>query len=130
MSFSLVNLWIDHLAILAWIRCQPLPSHDEAHHTFVGALMIAVLVSLVAVVLRSTAWMAGAFYGSVSHIVLDSIVHADMQPFEPMILGNPMHLGANAMVFASLILLAPTAWLISMCVSTAIGWASDRRQQS
>lgn len=117
-SFTLVNLWIDHQAIIAWFGGTPLPSHAEPYHTMLGALMAATVVALAAVVTRSSAWAAGAYFGGVSHILLDAVVHPEMQPFDRMIAGNPLYLGA--MMQVSVALLPPTIWLIVQCVSSAL----------
>ena len=122
LSFTLVNLWIDHLAILAWFRGMPLPGHDEPHHTMVGAAMVAVLVSLLGVMFRALPWVVGAFYGAISHILLDAMVHPDMHPFEPVVMGNPLYLGAEAMFPISVLLVLPLVWLTALCVSAALGW--------
>jgi membrane-bound metal-dependent hydrolase YbcI (DUF457 family) len=129
VAFTLVNLWIDSMAIEAVLTGQPLPGHDEPHHTLVGALMVGVLVALPAVLpgLRSVGWMVGAFFGAVSHIFLDALVHPEMQPFEPVILGNPLYLGA--MLQVSVALMPLTIWLIVQCVSAALGFVRTRQAQ-
>ncbi len=42
---------------------------------------------------RTISWPAaatGAFLGAYSHVLLDSMIHADVQPFAPFTDGNPM----------------------------------------
>jgi hypothetical protein len=38
---------------------------------------------------RAAAW-AGAFLGTISHILLDAVMHVDVRPFWPLHPGNPM----------------------------------------
>ncbi len=112
-SFALVNLWIDSSAIFAWFDGIPLPSHDEPWHTLHGALLFAGFISLFGIL--SWRWVLGAFFGAVSHIYLDGMVHPEMQPFVDTEPGNPIYLGAMAPV--SLALLPLTTWLIALIVS-------------
>lgn len=77
-------------------------------HTYIGAVLIAVFSALTGKYLSefglrmlsiSTAqnpikiawWVAvlSAFVGSFSHVFLDSIMHADVEPFFPLTLDNP-----------------------------------------
>jgi len=127
LSFTLVNLWIDSQAIYAWFTSQSLPSHDEAHHTIVGALMVAVCVSVPGILMRTReAWALGAFTGALSHIFLDALVHPDMHPFDPVMRGNPLYIDGMAPV--SLTLVPLTGWLIAECVSSALGYVRKRRE--
>lgn len=84
-------------------------------HTVGGALAIAALVTLVApwivrpmvtrwnseaahyrvawlkvVACRWPAVATGAFFGTLSHVTLDALIHADMNPFAPVAMGNPL----------------------------------------
>jgi hypothetical protein len=38
-----------------------------------------------------TAALSGAFVGAYSHVVLDSIMHVDMEPFAPLSMANGLH---------------------------------------
>jgi membrane-bound metal-dependent hydrolase YbcI (DUF457 family) len=113
ISFVLVNLWIDIEAILAVVYSEPLPGHDHWNHTFVGATLIAVFIGMLGV--RSWSWVLGAFTGAWSHILLDSLVHTDMNPFKPVIEGNPLYLGI--MEPLSWFLTPLTIWFIAQIVS-------------
>jgi membrane-bound metal-dependent hydrolase YbcI (DUF457 family) len=112
VSYALVNLWLDLDAILAWLRDQPLPSHDESWHTMHGALLFAGFISVFGIL--SWRWISGAFFGAVSHIYLDGMVHPEMQPFVDTQQGNPIYLGA--MVPVSVALMPLTCWLIALIV--------------
>jgi membrane-bound metal-dependent hydrolase YbcI (DUF457 family) len=85
-------------------------------HTFLGALIIAYLVMLIApsicnFLLRRwnkevmhyklpwlietepsprSAVMIGAFFGTLSHVLLDSLMHHDIHPFAPFSQANPL----------------------------------------
>lgn len=121
VSFALTNIWIDALAILAVVSGDPLPGHDEWGHTFVGATLIAVMVGVFGI--RSWPWVLGAFLGAWSHIVLDMLVHKDIEPLRPMIAGNPFYLGI--MEPLSWALIPFTVWFIAQTVSS--GMAMTRK---
>lgn len=121
LSFVLVNLWIDGPAILAVLQGQPLPSHEHWHHTFVGATLVAVIVTCFQI--RSWPWAIGAFFGAWSHILLDGLVHLDMNPWYPIAMGNPLYLGI--MEPLSWFLMPLTVWFTVQIVSGSL--ASVRR---
>ena len=78
-------------------------------HTYVGAILIAVISALTGKYLSELGfkiigmakgqpiiiewWVAflSAFIGSFSHVLLDSIVHTDVEPFYPFTLINNFH---------------------------------------
>lgn len=121
VSFTLVNLWLDLDAIFAWLEGQPLPSHDEPWHTMHGALLFAGFISVFGFL--SWRWISGAFYGAVSHIYLDGMVHPEMQPFVDTQPGNPIYM--DAMVPVSLSLLPLTIWLVVLIVLTVLRASSS-----
>lgn len=77
-------------------------------HTYMGATLLAIISALTGKYLSQFGlWVLGiedsfyttikwwvvllsAFVGSYSHVLLDSIMHSDVQPFYPFILLNPM----------------------------------------
>jgi len=78
-------------------------------HTYVGAVLIAVFAALTGKYLSelglkvlgisksenpiSIAWWVvflSAVVGSFSHVLLDSIMHSDVEPFFPFLLDNPL----------------------------------------
>ena len=78
-------------------------------HTYVGAVLIAIFAALTGKYLSefslkllgisksdnpiSIAWWVvflSAFIGSFSHVLLDSIMHIDVEPFLPFLLDNPL----------------------------------------
>ena len=91
-----------------WIMVQ---GHGHIHgftHTFIGACLIAVFSCLTGKYLSEIglrvigiskannpvhiSWkiaMLSAFVGSVSHVALDALMHADVEPFYPIPVDNP-----------------------------------------
>ena len=112
VAFCAANVVID-IEPLVWIVRGEAPLHRLAH-TFVGAVAVAlVTVALLLAAVRAAAALGlpaarsgprltatriaiGAALGSVSHVVLDSIMHADMRPLAPWSAANPL-LGAVAL---------------------------------
>ena len=72
-------------------------------------------------------WVLGAFLGGFTQILLDSLVHVDMNPLWPMT-GNPFYMGW--MEPLSLVLLPLTVWFIFQCVSYIRGWVQKHREVS
>jgi membrane-bound metal-dependent hydrolase YbcI (DUF457 family) len=82
-----------------------LPRPHGASHTFVGAIALAgatvgITVPLVRLVGgKKSAWLnfnwraawCGSLLGTLSHVVLDSIMHTDVQPFWPVPSVSPLH---------------------------------------
>lgn len=116
VSFTLVNLWIDADFITAVMTGNPLPDHT-IKHTLAGAMLIAALVSAVGV--RSGPWVFGAFFGALTHVLLDGLVHPEMNPFYPRT-GNPLYWGHMGLL--SLILLPLMIWFILQIVSNSRDW--------
>ncbi len=76
-------------------------------HTYVGATLLAILSGLTGKYLSQIGlwvlkveksiynkirwWVVflSAFIGAYSHVLLDSIMHSDVQPFYPVVLSNP-----------------------------------------
>ncbi len=83
--FILANILID-VEPLYYILTDQWPLH-RFFHSYIGATVVAVIT----VVLGRLIWtknskmsiIAGAFIGTYSHVFLDSIMHADLQPFYP-----------------------------------------------
>ena len=93
--------------------------HGHLHgfsHTFLGSLLIGIFAGVSGKIIidlvfhnniinlsRSQQWMIGlqhpikwsvsmfsAYIGTLTHVLLDAIMHADVQPFYPVSLVNPM----------------------------------------
>lgn len=142
--FALANVLIDLEPVVLFIL-----SGDPAHpwlHTLPGALGVATAAALAgrrpsAAALRwwnahlspgQARWLAvdpritplqawsGALLGTLSHILIDAVMHVDVRPFWPLLAGNPLQglIAMNALHLACVIaglvgigiLLAPLAW--------------------
>ena len=113
LTFGIAQVAMDIEPLIAMIR-----GSDVLHgisHTYIGALVIGIAVMLIspyicAPILRRynvearsigaywlvcpehfsrTALALGAFIGTLSHILLDSLMHRDMKPFYPFSDSNP-----------------------------------------
>jgi len=119
MAFVLVNLWIDHEAILFFGLGVELADGDGLHgvgsHSFLAALAWTSLFCLFKP--RTSAWILGTYLGGISHILLDMLVHSDMTPFYPWIEGNPMNL--DLLMPLSIVLLPLFAWWLIQCMRNA-----------
>ena len=109
LSFCTANVVID-LESLYNLRTNHYPVH-EFLHTYLGATIVALATVLLFVALRGIArvvpvpnpflWQEltpvqisiGAAAGAYSHVVVDSIMHADMAPLAPLSHANAL-LGA------------------------------------
>jgi len=90
-SFCAANVLTD-VEPLYYMVTQQFPLH-RFFHTYVGATAMGVLTLALLLLLRrwpssrwqptSSAIAAGAFIGTYSHVVLDSVMHGDIKPFAP-----------------------------------------------
>lgn len=120
ISFVMVTAWIDIPFIEAVLTGQPLPSHDDMH-SLAGVLIIGTLIAMPGV--RYAKWVIGAYLAALNHLLLDGLIHADMQPFG-WIAGNPLRI--INMQTLSLILLPFMLWFIVQTVSSVHGWLRGR----
>lgn len=99
IAFCMANVVIDIEPLYYMLTHQP-PLH-RFMHTYIGAALVALIVVTLFFAARGFArklWLPnlfgwqqlrlraviiGALAGSYSHIVLDSVMHADMRPFAP-----------------------------------------------
>jgi membrane-bound metal-dependent hydrolase YbcI (DUF457 family) len=116
VSFTIVNLWIDAPSILYTLTGYGAITHSN--HAMWYALLLSLLVGIFKPGTR--AWWLGAIIGGVSHILLDMLVHVDMEPFAPLIKGNLFCL--DLMQPLSLVLLVLCGWLVSQYVSGIRSW--------
>lgn len=121
VSFILVNLWIDGNSILYFVFGVGDVDHAPFTHSFLASFVLASLVALVG--FRSSKWILGAFYGALTHPILDMLVHADMHPFYP-IETNPLYLNAMEMLTYALIPLF--IWLTVQYASYIRVWVQRR----
>ena len=118
-AFLWVNLVIDAEAIKAWAFHMPLPDHPWQTHSFLSATFAGLLIVILGVTTRrpwypSKSWVLGAFLGAYTHILLDMLVHPEMEPFYP-IKGNPFYVGWREPLCA--VLLMGLGWVIAQYVS-------------
>lgn len=107
LSFASANVVID-LEPAYYIFTQQDPLHRFVHSYAGATLAIALTIALAMLTLHLAAlvrlpnlfsWrqlttrqlVIGALWGGYSHIVLDSFMHADMQPFAPLSSSNALH---------------------------------------
>ena len=116
--FSVITFGVAQIAMDIEPGVGMLTGADVLHgptHTILGALVIAYLVTLIApsvcnYLLRrwnrevthhrlprlvqseisKTAMSVGAFFGTLSHVVLDSLMHHDIHPLTPFSQANPL----------------------------------------
>jgi membrane-bound metal-dependent hydrolase YbcI (DUF457 family) len=107
LAFCGANVLVD-VEPLYFMLTHQHPIH-RFFHTYVGATVAGLLVIALFVLVRRCALpllrffslerltlravALGAFTGTYSHVVLDSLMHADMEPFAPFSDANPL-LGA------------------------------------
>lgn len=109
LSFCAANVVIDFESLYNLVL-QRYPVH-AFFHTYIGATFVTAIVVLLFLGLRlfaSRFWLPnlllwrelsskqiaiGAALGAYSHVVLDSVMHRDIQPLSPFAFSNPL-LGA------------------------------------
>ena len=121
VSFILVNLWMDASAIEYTLFGTGEITHTG--HSFLGAMIVATIIGMCGV--RSSKWVFGAYLGGITHILLDMLVHPEMNPFEPVFNGNPAYMGW--MEPLSLVLLPILIWLIAQYVSYSRDWLQKKK---
>ncbi len=101
MTFAIAQPVMDVEVIYRILNQLPRP--HGVSHTVIGAIVVAgvtvgVTVPTVWLVSGKTlAWLTwraawcGALLGTLSHVVLDSIMHSDVQPFWPVSQASPLH---------------------------------------
>jgi hypothetical protein len=98
LAFCGANVLID-VEPLYYMLTGQFPLH-RFFHTYVGATLVATATILLFLGARRVARALqrlsiraiaiGAFLGTYSHIVLDSVMHADIRPFAPFSDTNPL----------------------------------------
>lgn len=103
-AFILVNILIDlEPGLIMFFGMDGLgyPLH-QGMHTFGGASLAVVVTLLLAshwcFRKKIRQWILGAVLGGYSHILLDALVHSDVEPFAPFLAGNPMFLDLDPSV--------------------------------
>ena len=101
-AFILVNVLIDlepGLTMFFGMDKLGYPLH-QAVHTLGGATFMASIAVLMGIPYKGQfrKWVYGAFLGGYSHILLDALVHSDVEPFAPILTGNSLYLNIHAEV--------------------------------
>lgn len=74
-----------------------------------------------------TATMTGAYFGTVSHLFLDSLMHHDVHPLAPFADANPL---LDLVSHDGVYQMCTVMWLIGMFLWILRKWASKRDGQS
>lgn len=124
VSFTLINLWIDGGAIGYYVFGLEGPEslHSPFTHSLVAAVALASIVALFG--FRSRKWVIGSYVGGIAHVLLDTLVHSEMQPLYP-IHWNPFYVGL--MEPLSLALLPLMIWFIFQLVCDGLAWVKQKR---
>ncbi len=106
-------------------------------HTYVGAVLIAIFSALTGKYLSEQGlrlldlqfeksikiewWVAfvSAFIGSFSHVLLDSIMHTDVEPFYPLTLTNDIH---GLISIAALHNICFASGIVGIVIYYSVGW--------
>jgi membrane-bound metal-dependent hydrolase YbcI (DUF457 family) len=86
--------------------------HETPSHTLLGALILGLLLSVVKP--RTLSWCLGSFLGAITHVLLDAVVHTDVQPFSPFSAWNPLYI-EGSMGWLSLVLgIGVVFWAVTL----------------
>ena len=110
-AFIAVNILLDLTAITEVISGVPQgPWHPPETHSFLGSCISALIVIALAILWskRKKAHIYGAFLGAWSHVILDMLWRPEMQPFYPLLPGNPFYTGRMDLVNQAMMVLL--AW--------------------
>ena len=128
-AFILVNLLIDiEPGIIMFFNMdyQGYAIHGWVH-TLGGVSMIALTLLIFGLPFAKprTSWLYGTLLGAYSHLLLDALVHSDVQPFAPFWSGNPLYRDAH-MEISILCAVVLTHYLAQWVQSLRVGekWAS------
>lgn len=89
--------------------------HGTLSHTFLGALVFGLIVG--ALGCRSRKWWLGSFLGTLTHVILDMIVHSDVHPFAPISAANPFYVDGAYDVLSLILLVGLTVWVLN-CIDS------------
>ena len=138
LSFAAANVVID-LEPAYYIFTQQDPLHRFVHSYAGATLAILATIALTLLALHLAArirlpnlfsWrqltprqvINGALWGGYSHIVLDSFMHADMQPFAPLFAGNALHGLISIDALHSFCVVSGAVGLLVLAIRAVAGW--------
>ncbi len=84
--------------------------HETFTHTFLGALLLGVILSLFR--FKSKAWWLGCLSGTLSHVALDMFTHSDVHPFAPLTQWNPFYFEPAHVWFSVVLSVGLVYWLL------------------
>ena len=103
-AFIVVNILIDiEPGLIMFFGMDSLGySLHQGVHTLGGVTLMALVTLPAGFPYKGNfhMWVKGAFLGAYSHLFLDSLVHWDVEPFAPLLTGNPLYLDAYHAVSA------------------------------
>lgn len=101
-AFIVVNFLIDlEPASIVFFGMDKLGyALHQGVHTFGGVTLMATVTLIAGLACggKWRLWLYGAILGAYSHILLDALVHSDVEPFAPILSGNPLFLDIHAEV--------------------------------
>jgi len=108
-AFILINVLIDvEPATVMFFQMDSLgyPLHQWFHTLQGVTCLVGIVIFPGLFTSKRKRWCYGALFGGYSHLLLDALVHWDVQPFYPLIPGNPLYLdlyhGVSALCVAVL----------------------------
>lgn len=130
-AFILVNVLIDlePMSIVFFGMDRLGYALHQGVHTLGGVTLMAIVTLLAGLAGRGKwrSWMSGACLGAYSHVLLDALVHHDVEPFAPLWPGNPLFLDIHAEVSlacAAILSIYLAKWVESLRVAER--WARFR----
>ena len=127
-AFILVNIIIDiEPGIIMFFNMdhQGYAIHGWVHS--IGGVTSMAVITLLGLIFQGNrnAWLCGTLLGAYSHLLLDALVHSDVQPFAPFVSGNPLYLDAH-MEVSLLCAVVLTYYLAQWVQSLRIGEVGSR----
>ena len=129
-AFIAVNLLIDVEPVSIVFFGLPGNLH-QAVHTFGGVTVMAIVTLLTGLAFKGKfePWRYGTFLGAYSHILLGALVHNDVEPFAPILSGNPLYLDAHSEVsilFAIVLTYYLAKWVESLHIAER--WSAKHKR--
>lgn len=123
-AFIIVNILIDlEPGLILFFGMDSLGYQlHQGMHTFGGATLAVVVTLFLCIPFKVKAlpYLYGAALGGYSHILLDALVHWDVQPFAPFLHGNPMFLDLDPSVTITCAIVL-TYYLVKWVESLRVG---------
>ena len=132
-TFILVNIMIDvEPGLIMFFGMNQFGENlHQGVHTFGGVTVMAIMATCVAMSYKGSLKprALGAALGAYSHLLLDALVHYDVNPFGPFRKGNPLFLDAYhevSILCATVLIYYLAKWVESLRVGeVGPGWIRD-----